>query len=195
MSLYAAPALPPRTRVPGLARRRRYSAGRSAGAIIADRPSTRHVTSMVCASTRRFDRRSERTRGSAGHLCCRARWRPGGRPTPSRRKMPPNLVAVTCCFGWEIWSGRRDSNPRPQPWQGCALPLSYTRSRGTEPQVAPIWPKRDLIATGKSGAAGHALSRCRHAKMCRACARSISALPALRCAGQGAMRPRRNRRP
>ena len=27
------------------------------------------------------------------------------------------------------WSGRRDSNPRPQPWQGCALPLSYTRIR------------------------------------------------------------------
>ena len=25
------------------------------------------------------------------------------------------------------WSGRRDSNPRPQPWQGCALPLSYFR--------------------------------------------------------------------
>ena len=29
----------------------------------------------------------------------------------------------------KYWSGRRDSNPRPQPWQGCALPLSYTRSR------------------------------------------------------------------
>ena len=27
----------------------------------------------------------------------------------------------------EFWSGRRDSNPRPQPWQGCALPLSYAR--------------------------------------------------------------------
>ncbi len=27
-----------------------------------------------------------------------------------------------------IWSGRRDSNPRPQPWQGCALPLSYARA-------------------------------------------------------------------
>ena len=26
-----------------------------------------------------------------------------------------------------IWSGKRDSNPRPQPWQGCALPLSYFR--------------------------------------------------------------------
>ncbi len=29
----------------------------------------------------------------------------------------------------KIWSGRRDSNPRPQPWQGCALPLSYARIR------------------------------------------------------------------
>ena len=27
----------------------------------------------------------------------------------------------------KIWSGRWDSNPRPQPWQGCALPLSYAR--------------------------------------------------------------------
>ena len=26
------------------------------------------------------------------------------------------------------WSGRRDSNPRHQPWQGCTLPLSYSRS-------------------------------------------------------------------
>jgi hypothetical protein len=34
------------------------------------------------------------------------------------------------------WSGRRDSNPRPRPWQGRALPLSYTRIRaigGDEP--------------------------------------------------------------
>ena len=29
----------------------------------------------------------------------------------------------------EDWSGRRDSNPRPRPWQGRALPLSYTRIR------------------------------------------------------------------
>jgi hypothetical protein len=27
-----------------------------------------------------------------------------------------------------IWSERRDSNPRQPPWQGGALPLSYTRS-------------------------------------------------------------------
>ena len=34
--------------------------------------------------------------------------------------------------GWVLranWSGRRDSNPRPRPWQGRALPLSYTRIR------------------------------------------------------------------
>ena len=32
------------------------------------------------------------------------------------------------CFDHEkIWSGRRDLNPRPQPWQGCTLPLSYSR--------------------------------------------------------------------
>src|SRR5687767_770356 len=27
----------------------------------------------------------------------------------------------------EFWSGKRDSNPRPRPWQGRALPLSYSR--------------------------------------------------------------------
>src|SRR5260370_33238385 len=32
-------------------------------------------------------------------------------------------------FQLKVWSGRRDSNPRPRPWQGRALPLSYTRIR------------------------------------------------------------------
>ena len=27
----------------------------------------------------------------------------------------------------KIWSGRRDSNPRPPPWQGGVLPLNYFR--------------------------------------------------------------------
>ena len=33
--------------------------------------------------------------------------------------------------GWTVemcWSGRRDSNPRPSPWQGDALPLRHFRS-------------------------------------------------------------------
>lgn len=28
-----------------------------------------------------------------------------------------------------VWSGKRDLNPRPSPWQGDALPLSYSRSQ------------------------------------------------------------------
>ena len=36
-------------------------------------------------------------------------------------------TAPPCLFEGENWSGRWDLNPRPQPWQGCALPLSYTR--------------------------------------------------------------------
>ena len=28
----------------------------------------------------------------------------------------------------EVWSGRRDLNPRLRPWQGRTLPLSYSRS-------------------------------------------------------------------
>jgi hypothetical protein len=39
---------------------------------------------------------------------------------PHRRSLP----------GWRrraIWSGRRDLNSRPSPWQGDALPLSYSR--------------------------------------------------------------------
>ena len=27
----------------------------------------------------------------------------------------------------QVWSGRRDSNPRPPPWQGGVLPLNYFR--------------------------------------------------------------------
>ena len=34
------------------------------------------------------------------------------------------------------WSGRRDSNPRHQPWQGCALPLSYARINRTRYLIA-----------------------------------------------------------
>ena len=30
-----------------------------------------------------------------------------------------------------LWSGRRELNPRRQPWQGCTLPLSYSRVRAT----------------------------------------------------------------
>ena len=31
------------------------------------------------------------------------------------------LLSIGVSF-WPLWSGKRDSDPRPQPWQGCALP-------------------------------------------------------------------------
>jgi hypothetical protein len=37
----------------------------------------------------------------------------------------PSMGIVEAC-----WSGKRDLNPRLQPWQGCTLPLSYSRPVG-----------------------------------------------------------------
>jgi hypothetical protein len=30
-----------------------------------------------------------------------------------------------------FWSGRRDSNPQPSPWQGDTLPLSHFRMKSS----------------------------------------------------------------
>src|ERR1700733_8596035 len=40
-------------------------------------------------------------------------------PRSYEHNMPPHLRSLQKFFGW---SGRRDSNPRHQPWQGCTLP-------------------------------------------------------------------------
>ena len=37
------------------------------------------------------------------------------------------------------WSGKRDSDPRPQPWQGCALPTElFPQIYFPEPGLAPF---------------------------------------------------------
>ena len=41
-----------------------------------------------------------------------------------------------------FWSGRRDLNPRLQPWQGCTLPLSYSRSVGAKRASTRSRPSR-----------------------------------------------------
>ena len=48
------------------------------------------------------------------------------------------------------WSGKRDSNPRPQPWQGCALPLSYSRNTVTAAADCNKRPRR-VSTYGPSG--------------------------------------------
>ncbi len=41
----------------------------------------------------------------------------------SMTTLPPSPGLVADRDFWRrIWSGKRDSNSRPQPWQGCALP-------------------------------------------------------------------------
>ena len=54
------------------------------------------------------------------------RWR-FCRPLPYHLATSPYLC----------WSGRRDLNPRLQPWQGCTLPLSYSRSTKRRFTVEP----------------------------------------------------------
>src|SRR5690554_6064612 len=62
----------------------------------------------------------------------------GNTREPFRAKRVTHLLGTNCYLCLRVvhqenWSGRWDSNPRPQPWQGCALPLSYTR----KPVFAP----------------------------------------------------------
>ena len=41
-----------------------------------------------------------------------------------------NLIVIYFMSGGERdMSGKRDLNPRPSPWQGDALPLSYSRNK------------------------------------------------------------------
>ena len=45
--------------------------------------------------------------------------------------MQKEKARIKRAFIMTCWSGRRDLNPRLQPWQGCTLPLSYSRAVGT----------------------------------------------------------------
>src|SRR5690625_2249431 len=51
---------------------------------------------------------------------------------------------LTVVRGSGIWSGKRDSNSRPQPWQGCALPteLFPPACNYFTVTVAPVKPPR-----------------------------------------------------
>ena len=91
------------------------------------RPRLSRVLSRVHNSTRQTPPAVVRPAGEQKSLFrgvegYRATW----------RTQPSELayaVAVNqSCYGW---SGRRDSNPRPPPWQGGALPLSHFRFRAT----------------------------------------------------------------
>ena len=48
----------------------------------------------------------------------------GGSSPPNKEENKQQKKTPKSLFKW---SGRRDSNPRPLPWQGSVLPLNYFR--------------------------------------------------------------------
>jgi hypothetical protein len=56
-------------------------------------------------------------------------WRRAGgaRTSTTRRRL---LRRLNHPIGFGIWSGKRDSNPRPQAWEACALPTELFPQRG-----------------------------------------------------------------
>ena len=109
-------------------------------------PPQRH---MKFISSARWRRPAASAPATAPRKACRLPYRPRVTKKASPKTMPfawrrhPDLnrgVKVLQTFalplgygakqkqcGKYVWSGKRDSNPRHSPWQGDALPLSYSR--------------------------------------------------------------------
>src|SRR5438067_3771789 len=85
---------------------------------------------------------------------------------PGGFEPPNNGFAVRCLTTWlrrrepgkkNCWSGKRDSNPPPRPWQGRALPLSYSRKPApdcTTPSKALARSSGRVFAQGGGGVLG-----------------------------------------
>jgi hypothetical protein len=66
-----------------------------------------------------------------------------------QRRSEPALI------GGSSWSGRRDSNPRPSPWQGDALPAE-PRPRGMITLASPAGAATNRFAQAGGGGGGGA---------------------------------------
>ncbi len=79
--------------------------------------------------------------------------RMGAKSDKATKRWP--VVWLQLCHFREFWSGRRGSNPRPRPWQGRALPLSYTRIRRlaaiARRQLGELCQMRPANATAQAG--------------------------------------------
>jgi hypothetical protein len=76
-----------------------------------------------------------------------------------------NRTHTTSLEGWDstielhphFWSGKRDSNPQPSPWQGDTLPLSHFRIFGADegsrtPTPLALDPKSSASASSATSA-------------------------------------------
>lgn len=86
-----------------------------------------------------MSRRLLRSRSTGGR---RSSTRGASTQPPSRTERKNKKPRGYRGFLNQIWSGKRDLNPRPPPWQGDALPLSYSRVFGTA-FVAACCPATD----------------------------------------------------
>ena len=79
-----------------------------------------------------------RTHGLEGRCSIQLSYGPTICPTCLYKKLERMMRIELTLSAWKaevlplnyirkIWSGRRDSNSRPSPWQGDALPLSHFR--------------------------------------------------------------------
>jgi hypothetical protein len=64
------------------------------------------------------------------------------RPSARRKQRSPACGASTCFPGKRTWSGKRDSNSRPRPWQGRALPTELFPRADDANIVLLIWRPR-----------------------------------------------------
>src|SRR6266436_5036679 len=68
----------------------------------------------------------------------------GGPDTAPKPPHARNRPGVAVPVLDDLWSGKRDSNPRPPAWKAGALPLSYSRRWSTTPQPSKWWGGEDL---------------------------------------------------
>ena len=115
--LYAAQHAPP-------SRRCASTSSRSTGGPRARRSGTRPVPSTPRATEldpSRLDRKGEKTPGTPVWGLWDSLWL---------------AILGLARAAREVWSGKRDSNPRLRPWQGRTLPLSYSRPQPSEDKRA-----------------------------------------------------------
>ena len=73
-----------------------------------------------------------------GLVICKSKKAAGGFEPPYGGFADPCLNLLATPPRLQLyWSGRRDSNPRPPPWQGGILPLNYFRSAQILPPFSP----------------------------------------------------------
>ena len=93
--------------------------------------------------------------------------RTGIRTPDTRLRRALLYPAELCTHIVLLWSGKRDSNSRLQPWQGCALPLNYSRSvyfKSKVVRVKGVEPPRRKAPDPKSGASANSATSA-HSKL------------------------------